>query len=623
MTAMSTCFAGPKGEITDRMIEYYATRAAGGVALITVEEAYIHPYLQNIKNALGIYSDNLIPSLRSLTRRIHEAEAKVSLQIGLHFSQQFNGFPQYTVSRQAPNCGPDAKELNRDEIHYLTHLFVDAADRAQRAEFDAVEIHACHGCTLSEFLSPFWNKRTDEYGGDQAGRFRFAKEILEGIRQRLGLDFAVFFRISGSEFVQEGFTPEDAVALSKVLEEGGVTAINVSGGLGHLNHIAIPPGDIPRGLLLPIGKRIRKAVKVPIIMGNSMTPSLAQKAVETGATDLVGLGRPLIADPEWPQKVEQGRLDEIRHCLRCNQGCFWGLMDDRRQRICCMYNPLAGREFECAITKAGTKRCVVVVGGGPAGCEVARVLRLRGHDVILLEKTDRLGGQFNLASVAPKKEGFKKLVDFYTGELRRLGVDVRLETEATSNLLDALDVDMQVFATGSAPVRPAIPGANLPHVITTYEVLSGNVEVNESSVIIIGGGATGLETADFLSEKGIKVTVIEMLDSPGRDILEGIGIREALLARLAAKDVTILSGHRVMAIMEDAVVVSNRPLVGGGKERQIAAKKVVLSIGLKPQNILEESMGVGKPIRYRIGDCQSPGNAFDAIQQAFELAIKI
>lgn len=623
MTAMTTCFAGPKGEVTDRMLEYYATRASGGVALITVEEAYIHPQLQNIKNALGIYSDYLIPSLRDLTRRIHEAGAIVSLQIGLHFSHRFNGFPQYTVSKQAPNCGPDAKELNRDEIHYLTHLFVDAADRAQRAEFDAVEIHACHGCTLSEFLSPYWNKRTDEYGGDQAGRFRFAKEILAGIRQRLGLDFTVFFRISGSEFVPEGFTPEDAVALSKVLEEGGVTAINVSGGLGHINHIAIAPRDIPRGLLLPICRRLKKAVKVPIIMGNSMTPDLAQQALETGATDLIGLGRPLIVDPEWPQKVEQGRLDEIRHCLRCNQGCFWGLIDDRRQRICCMYNPLAGREFECAVTKAETKRTVVVIGGGPAGCEVARVSRLRGHDLILLEKANRLGGQFNLASVAPKKEDFKKLVDFYTGELRRLGVDVRLKTEATPNLLDSLDADIQVFATGSAPIRPAIPGADLPHVITPYEVLSGNVEINEGPVVIIGGGATGLDTADFLSEQGIMVTVIEMLDSPGRDILEGLGIREALLARLAAKDVTILSGHRAMAILEDVVVVCNRPLIGGGVERSIPAKRVVLSLGLKPQDISEESLKLDRPVRYRVGDCQSPGNAFDAIRQAFELAIKI
>ncbi len=355
MTAISTGYASPGGQVTDRLTEYYATRAKGGVGLITVEEAFFHPQLPHISNALGVYDDSLIYGLRNLTRRIHDADTKVSLQIGLYFRQQLNGFPRYAASAQAPDCGPDCKELNRGEIRYLTKLFVDAAHRSREADFDAVEIHACHGCLLSEFLSPFWNKRTDEYGGDRAGRFRWAQEILASLRERLGPDFPVLFRISGSEFTPKAFTPEDAIALSKVLEEGGVTAINVSGGLGHVNHIAIPPGDVPRGLLLPIGKQIRSEVNVPVIIGNSMTPEMAEEAVSSGMADLIGIGRPLIADPQWPHKVKAGRANEIRHCLRCNQGCFGALRDERYQYIRCMYNPEAGREFECPIQEAEFK----------------------------------------------------------------------------------------------------------------------------------------------------------------------------------------------------------------------------------------------------------------------------
>ncbi|UCF94421.1 MAG: FAD-dependent oxidoreductase, partial [Desulfobacterales bacterium] len=623
MTAMSTGFAEAGGRVSDRLTEYYGARASGGAALITVEEAYIHPQLPHIKDALGIYSDHLIPGLETLTRRIHQEGALAALQIGLYFRQQLNGFPRYAVSSYAPDCAEGCKELNAAEIHYLTKLFVDATARARKAGFDAVEIHACHGCLLSEFLSPFWNKRTDEYGGDRAGRFRFALEILSAIRGRLDRDYCILYRISGSEFTPDGFTPDDAVELSRALEAEGVSAINVSGGLGHINHIAIPPADVPRGLLLPIGKRIKEAVKVPVIVGNSMTPDLAQKGIEKGAADFIGLGRPLIADPQWPMKVKQGRLDEIRHCLRCNQGCLGALRDPRRTGISCMYNPLSGREFERPLTRAAKKMRLVVVGGGPAGCETARIARLRGHDVILLEKADRLGGQIRLAAAPPQKADFNKMIEFYEGDLNRLGVDVRLKTAADTGLMKSLAADVYVFATGAHPGNLPIPGAELPHVAVSRAVLAGWVDISKGPVVVIGGGATGLETADLLSERDLDVTVVEMLDTAGRDIVAGIGVREALLNRLSAKRVRICSGHRVTRILPDAVVVSNRPLIGGGDEIRIPAEYVVLAIGMKPEPLDDLSELLDKTQWYQVGDCLNPGNAFDAIHQAFELARKI
>ncbi len=620
MTAMSTRLAGPRGQVTEALTAYYERRAAGGVGMVTVEEASVHPQLPHVRNGLGVYGEALTAGLSNLTDRIHLAGAKASLQIGLYFRQQLNGFPRYAVSLRSPDYAPDCRELTKDEIRYLTGLFGDAAARTRRAGFDAVEVHACHGCLVSEFLSPFWNRRTDEYGGTP-GRFRFALEILDAIRSAVGPDYPVLFRISGSEFYEGGLTPEDGRALSVALEAHGVTAINVSGGLGHVNHIAIPPSDVPRGILLPLAAGIRKVVNVPILVGNSLTPEMAEQALLDGSADLIGLGRPLIADPDWPLKVKQGRLNEIRSCIRCNQGCFAMLRDQGLSAVTCMYNPQAGREMVRTIVPAERKRTVAVIGGGPAGCETARVARLRGHEVTLFEKEGRLGGQFNLASVPPKKQDFALLVKFYENELPRLGVTVRLETEVTPELLDTLKADVFVLATGSLPIVPRLPGVNLPHVVTAHRVLSGEVQAGSGPVVVIGAGATGLETADFLSEKGKTVTVVEMLDAPGRDIAPGIGVRESLLARLAEKKVSILTGHRAMSIEPNAVIVSDRPLNGGGDEKRIPADLVVLGLGGRPESEVAQCAMGAPGLRLHVGDCDCPGNALSAIHQAFELAV--
>jgi 2,4-dienoyl-CoA reductase-like NADH-dependent reductase (Old Yellow Enzyme family)/thioredoxin reductase len=623
MTAMSTCYAGPTGQVTDRLIEYYAARASGGASLITIEEAYIHPQLPHVKNALGVYADHLIPGLSKLTQRIHTEGSLASLQLGLYFRQQLNGFPRYAASNQAPDCESNCKELTLDEIQFLTDLFAAAADRARRAGFDAVEIHACHGCIISEFLSPFWNHRADEYGGSREGRFRFALDILKALRACLGEDYPIIYRISGSEFAPEGFTPEDAVALSKMLEVNGVSAINLSGGLGHVNHIAIPPGDVPRGLLLPIGKSVKDVVRVPVIVGNSMTPDIADKAVAEGMADVIGLGRPLIADPEWPRKVSEGRLSEIRYCLRCNQGCFGAVRDPRRPWISCLYNPLAGKELENPMMAAEVPKRIVVIGGGPAGCEVARVCKLRGHSVILIEKTDSLGGQIRLAAIPPAKGDFGKMTEFYRNELSRLGVDIRFNTRADSAHLSTLNADVYVFATGAEEITPPIPGAVLPHVVTAWKVLSGKLDHLTSPVVVVGGGASGLETADFLAARGIAVTVVEMLDAVGRDLQAGIGVREALMQRLLKNKVSLLTGHRVVEITPKSVRVSDRPLVGGGEITELQAESVVLALGGRSPNPPSQDELSKKVLCYRVGDCWSPGTAMDAIHQAFALAVKL
>ena len=623
MTAMSTNQADRLGRVTPAMTAYYKTRAEGGVGLVTVEEASLHPSLPHIPRALGVYGDHLIPGLARLVEAIHQAGALASIQIGLYFRQGINGFPRYAVSAQAPDAGPGVLELTTEEIKKIVDLFADGAGRVKAAGFDAVEVHACHGCIISEFLSPFWNKRTDGYGGSRSGRFRLALEILAAIRERLGPAYPVLFRISGSEFYEEGFTAEDGVALSMALEQGGVTAINISGGLGHINHIGIPPSDVERGVLLPLGAGIKARVSVPVIVGNSLTPEMACKALEAGQADLVGLGRPLIADPEWPLKVQSGRAGEIRYCIRCNQGCFGGIRDVTVGRTTCLYNPQAGRETERVIRKADVPKTVVVVGGGPAGCEAARVAALRGHQVALFESRDRLGGQINLAAVPPYKQDFIKIIDYYQDVLPRLGVKVNLGQKATFRLIETLGPDVCILAMGSQPMIPKLYGAERAQVTDTHQVLGGRVEIDEGPVVVIGAGATGLETADLLSARGLKVTVIEMLDSPGRDIIPGIGIREGVLKRLEAQGASILTGHRAMAIGPDGVVVSARPFIGGGDQFTVPARHVIMAIGTRPDLNILPPAEPGRTEWHLVGDCQSPGNAMKAVHEAHDLALNI
>ncbi|MFB3816846.1 MAG: FAD-dependent oxidoreductase [Candidatus Methylomirabilales bacterium] len=623
MTAMSTCFADRAGRVTGRLTAYYAARARGGVGMVTVEEACLHPRLPHVPNALAAHADAFIPGLASLAGEIHRGGAAASIQLGLYFRPQVNGFPRYAASAEAPDGGPGCLELTPAEIGHLTGLFVAGAERTRSAGFDAVEIHACHGCILSEFLSPFWNKRRDAYGGSREGRFRWAVEILRALRRQLGPDYPVIFRISASEFAPGGFSAEDGLALARALAAEGVTAISLSGGLGHVNHIAIPPFHVPRGLLLPLGQGIRAGAGVPVIVANSLTPELAQQAVARGQADLIGLGRSLIADPEWPIKVAAGRLVEIRRCLRCNQGCLGGLRDPAARGVRCLYNAEVGREGDGLLRAAPVRKRVVVIGGGPAGCEAARASRIRGHEVTLLEKAGSLGGQFALASRSPYKADFTRLVEHYAAELSRLGVDVRLGTPATLETLRALRPDAVLVATGSVPARPPMPGVASPHVTTAHQVLSGEWAVTTGPMVVLGGGATGLETAEYLAGRGLAVTVVEMLEAVGRDIQAGLGVRESLLERLAARGVRILTGRRAERILPDAVEISDRPLLGGGRLTLLPAAAVVLALGQTPGPHFAEWAAELGAEWHVIGDCWTPGNAMAAIHAGFEVATRV
>ena len=620
MTSMSTGFAGRGGRVTDRLIDYYAARAAGGVGMITVEMIDLHPQLYHVRKGLLLTGDHHIAGLRRLTDRIHAEGAAVSVQIGGFFRPATNGFVRYSTNETCPE-GESGLAMNADEMRFFTDMLVKGVERLRRAGFDAVEIHACHGSVLSEFLSPYWNKRTDEYGGSPENRVRLVVEIVRAIRAKAGAEFPVLVRISGSEFTPEGTGVEDAVIYARELEKAGAAAVSLSGGLGHLDHIGISPSYIPRGILLPSAAAVKKAVHIPVIVANGLTPELAATALERGEADLIGLGRPLIADPEWPKKVREGRT--FRPCIRCVQSCIGGLRDPRVECIGCIYNAAVGREGENQPQPAASPRRVVVIGGGPAGCEVARVCAERGHTVTLLERSEHLGGQFRLAALAPGKEDFLLLSRYYEQVLPELGVEVRYNTEASAALLAALKGEVFVLAAGSRPSVPPVKGADQPHVHTAHDYLTGKVLIDDGPVAIVGGGATGLETAHILADKGIQVSVVETLNAPGRELTANVGPKEYLLEDLKTKGCAFYSSHRAVRVEKDALVVSDRPLAGGGNETSIPAKWVLFAAGMAPQRALlnEKTLALGEWLT--IGDCENPGNAYYAIHDAYELALGI
>ncbi len=622
MSSMSTRMAKTGGGMTDRLIEHYCRRARGGASLITVELADVHPLMPHLRQTLWLHNDAAVEAMRPLTDAIHENGARASIQIGVFFRPVMAGLCQYTASLKSPEAQPHAQELTAVELDRLGDVIAMGCLRAKRAGYDAVELHGVHGSIMEEFLSPFWNRRTDGYGGTREKRMRFPLEVLEKTRRLTGDDFPIIFRICGSEFHPEGTTVEDAVAFARAAEERGLNALSLSGGIGHIDHLAISASYEKRGMLLPASRAVKENCRIPVIVANALTPQMACDAVAGGDADIIALGRPLLADPDWPRKMKEGRMEEIRPCIRCNQGCMGGLRDASLPHIFCLTNPQMGRLMQDTPPAAEHPLNIVVVGGGPAGCEFAHTAAVRGHHVTLLEKENRLGGQFRTASVPPGKADFRALSDYFEVVLPRAGVDVRLNTEAGLQMLRNMQADVVVVATGSDPVLPSVPGMELPHVCLAVDVLKGRV-VPEGTVAVLGGGATGLETAHLLAEQGHAVTVVDMLQEFGRDIVAHVGVREKLLHLLEEAGVKFMPRRRVKSVTASGVELDERPLFGGGNVELLPADSVVVAMGQRPAVALFRELEASGIRCLAVGDCARPGNALAAIHAAYDLALSL
>jgi 2,4-dienoyl-CoA reductase-like NADH-dependent reductase (Old Yellow Enzyme family)/thioredoxin reductase len=617
MPPMCTDYATIGGAVTDRLIEYYTTRARGGVGLIDVEFAYVHPAGKVFEHMLGIYDDKLIPGLRRLTDSVHQGGAKIIIQIahgGRRGHSDITGLTPVAPSPIPRLNGETPKELSLAEIEDLIQAFILAAARARKAGFDGVMIHMAHAYLLQQFLSPFSNARTDRYGGDLEGRARFPLEIVKGVRRELGDDYPVTCRLCGDEFLKGGFDLAQSIQVAKMLEANGVNAIEVSAGAHETGQVITAPPYYPMGFLSPLSEGIKKAVGIPVgIVGRIHTPDTAEQLLEQGKADLIAVGRGLIADPEWPKKAQEGRPETIRPCISCNQGC-----SDRmyfQKDISCTVNPVVGREGTFPMEPARRRKKVLILGGGPGGLEAALVAAKRGHTVQLYEKKEELGGQLNIASVPPAKEKIREFKEFLIREIKGLPIKV-VHGKLDAKTLRKISPDLLVVAVGGKPKAIEGPGFEDRKVVSAWEVLSGERTVGKR-VVIIGGGQVGLETAHFLLGEEKEITVLEMLKRTGEDMSPRA--RKLILEKLIQGGVEILTESKALSIEKGDLVFDRAGLV----EKMKGMDSIIIAVGTDSQD--EEIPGLGKsriPLR-RIGDAAAPRKLFDAIHEGYQAGIEI
>ena len=623
---METNLGGLGGEVTPELIGYWTARAKGGFGLLILENSSIDPVGNVCMHTPGFYDDRHIEGLRELTDAVHQHGAKMAAQISHSGRQTFTdimgGQPVSAspVSCPGDRCTPH--ELTIEEIHDLIEKFGDAAGRVRKAGFDAVEIHGAHGYLIAQFMSPYANKRADEFGGSLDNRMRFPLLIIENVRKKVGGDYPVMFRISGDERVPSGRTITETVLIAQMLEKAGVDVIDVSTAVkGSHQYISAPPA-VPAGFLLRDAAMVKRAVKTPVIaVGRLNEPALADFALRNGMADMIAIGRGSLADPDFPTKIYEGRLDDIIPCIACLQGCYKafpkpGSDAHAKYTTTCLVNPFCCAETTMTIEPAQTPGSIVVAGGGPAGLEAAWVAAARGHKVKLFEKSNKLGGQFMLASIPPYKHEIAKALFYFKRMCDRYGVDITLGTEATCDAILELKPDAVVIATGGAPIVPKLEGVDGPNVVTSSEILAGTAIPGEN-VLIVGGGMVGCEVADFLGEHMHKVTLVEMLDVIAGDV--PMQVSPFLMARLKEYGVTIMTGTKVVRFTDDGAVAQHN-----GVEVVLSGfDTIILAMGARPVNTLQAGLEGKGPELYVIGDAKEARQALHAIEEGAKTGLEV
>jgi 2,4-dienoyl-CoA reductase-like NADH-dependent reductase (Old Yellow Enzyme family)/thioredoxin reductase len=609
MAPMGTCLDNG-GYITDDTVAYYRRRAEGGVGTITVEGCLVSPDTVGPEPRLS--GPEFLPGLRGLVDALRPHDVTVGVQL-MHPGRQVVEGPSVAPSPVPLNsAAPVPHELTQEEIGAIIGDYAAAAVRAREAGFDFVEVHGAHGYLPSNFLSPQFNQRTDGYGGDLAGRARFSVEVARAIIDASGLPLV--WRINGDDGGAGGLSLDDAIAASRLLEAAGVSAISVTAGTWLSLQVTLAPMSTPRGSMRPLAAAVRRAVGVPVMaVGRLDDPADAADAVASGDADLVLLGRGLIAEPDWPSKVAAGRLGDVRPCIACN-ACVD--LVGRGERARCAVNPEVGRERTWAVEPAAAKRRVMVVGSGPAGLEAARIARMRGHDVSLWERDDELGGKLEVASLAPSKHEVLRYRAHQRHVLDEIGVDVTVGVAVTPDVVAAEHPDVLLLATGADPLVPPIPGVDAPHVHDAQRVLRGEVTVPDGArVVVIGGSATGCETAELLAESGVPTTIVEMRRSIGAGI-EAI-TRRTMVRGLRNAGVDILTTATVVGITPVAVSWTD----ADGATHETPADLVALAIGWRPTGALD---ALPDDVEVRVvGDADTPADFVRAVNEGADAGLAV
>ena len=618
MPPMVVRYATEDGYVTDRTIKYYEARAKGGAALIILEASYIHPKGQIIANEPGISDDKFLPGLTKVVEAIHRHGAKAAVQLvhgGRMSSSVLTG-----VQPLAPSPIPAAerevpREVSTNEIAEIINYFTLAALRAKSAGFDGVEIHGAHGYLIDQFISRSSNKRNDSYGGDLANRTRLLIQVIKAVKEKVGFDYPVWCRIDGKEFsAEEGITLEEAKEVAHLAQEAGAVAINVSA-TGSLSPVNVNTAIFSPAVIADLAAGIKESVTVPVIAVGKMTPEAGEKVLAEGKADLIAFGRTLFADPELPNKVCEQNGESVRPCILCLR-CRDDLRSSNVVGIGCSVNAATGKEGQYEITPTDKPKKVLVVGGGPAGMETARVAALRGHHVSLWEKEASLGGQLKAATIAPYKDRVGALTDYFTAQLKALGVDVKLNREATAESITSFAPEAVVLAIGVRPFVPEIPGLASSHPADAVEVLEGRVAVGQR-VVVIGAELVACEVAEFLTQQGKQVSILRR----GNEVASKVGpsSRVPLLARLKQQGVTMLTGVTYHQLAANELTITTKE----GVRQTLEADTIVLAAGAVPNRELYQKIKDRIATVKAVGDCVSPRNIREAIAEGCQAGLAI
>lgn len=616
-------YATPEGFVTRQLIDHYVSLAKGGVGLVIVEATYIHPAGKGFYQQLGIYDDKCITGLNELAEAVKEYGSRIAIQLhhaGRQTDTKLTGMPVVAPSPiPCPASGGNPKELTATEIGGLVESFAQAAMRAKQASFDAVEIHGAHGYLVSQFFSPNTNRRTDQYGGSVAGRATFALEILKRTRELVGNDFPVTARINADDFVTNGMKVNECQELARILEEAGIDGLNITSGIYECMldpRITSPFGMTSmyaaRGQLINYAAQVKSATRVPIIAVGAITPEMGEQVLREGKADFIAMARGLLADPELVKKLAS-RREDIRPCIRCNEMCIGRLQSGLSVR--CTVN--AETSFESyPVSPAPKRKRVLVVGGGPAGMEAARVSALRGHEVTLYEKSAELGGHLVEATVPSFKEDMRDYKNWLVRQVKKLGVKIQLGKETTSRMVHDIRPDVVIIAIGSEPSRPDIPGIGKPIVTTVIDILLGKVKPGNRN-IVAGGGAIGCEVALYLAQMGEKVIVVEMLPEIAADV-PGMA-RGALLTALADNGVEVMTHSKITEVTDSGVIISKH----NQHELGVTGDRLILAMGLTSRRGLYDEVKDKVSEIYLIGDSVEPLRVGEATRAGYRVGSSI
>jgi 2,4-dienoyl-CoA reductase-like NADH-dependent reductase (Old Yellow Enzyme family)/thioredoxin reductase len=616
MLPMTTGYNENDETVGNRFINFFQERAKGGAGLIIVPFSPVH---SGSPMEPGLYSDRFISGVRKLTDAIHDHGAKIAAQLITSYHLILNGnIPEVVgpspVLNQMMRCIP--RTLNGDEIRSIVKEYGQAARRAKEGGFDAVEVLVGGGYLLNRFLSPITNKRMDEYGGNLENRMRIILEVVDCMRREVGKAFPISCRLNVEEHMEGGHTIEDSREVVQTLEKAGIQMINVYTGW-HESSVPTVQASLPKGAFAHLAERIKSWVRIPVIAANRINdPIIAEKILTDGMADLIGMARALLADPELPNKAKQGKIDEIVPCLACGN-CLTDIITTYKDwgkpvSTSCTVNPLAGKEMEDNVRRAEKSKKIFVIGGGPGGMQAAMTAAERGHIVKLFEKGNGLGGRLLIASVPPHKDDIKALRKSMEVHTAKAGVEIMLECETGTKLLEEEKPDVVILATGAASLIPDIPGVNGQNVVFAEEVLTGAKTVT-GNILVVGGGMVGCETAEFLIEqvRGVNhVTVLEMLNRMANDVSPTY--RPFFLARLKRAGVIMETNTKVMEINDKGVMICRNEVI-----KFLSGDTVVLAVGLKADRSFHEKISEVITEIYSIGDCVRPRTIKEAIEEGF------